>query len=57
MLCRVVNKPPHKNSPSEIGLSCCAEESVVAVVRHVGVQCDGNRKNKVTTKTRIVKLI
>ncbi|KAG4934368.1 hypothetical protein JHK82_048728 [Glycine max] len=41
VLCRVVNKPPHKNSPSEIGLSCCAEESVVAVVRQVGVQCDG----------------
>ncbi|KAK7383154.1 hypothetical protein VNO78_28825 [Psophocarpus tetragonolobus] len=41
VLCRVVNKPHHKNSPSEIGLSCCAEESFVATVRHVGVQHDG----------------
>ena len=41
MLCRVVSKPPHQNSPSEIGLSCCAEESVGVAVRQVGVQCDG----------------
>ncbi|XP_027333152.1 NAC domain-containing protein 71-like [Abrus precatorius] len=60
-LCRVFNKPHQKNSPSEIGLSCYAEESVSAV-RHVGVQCDGyvrsdvveaivcddNRKNEIT---------
>ncbi|CAJ1972706.1 unnamed protein product [Sphenostylis stenocarpa] len=41
VLCRVVNKPHHKNSPSEIGLSCCAEESAAVAVRHVGVQHDG----------------
>lgn len=41
MLCRVVNKPPHKNSPSEIGRSCCAEESAAVAVRHIGVQHDG----------------
>ncbi|XP_061364082.1 NAC domain-containing protein 72-like [Gastrolobium bilobum] len=42
VLCRVFVKEAHhnKNSPSEIGLSCCAEESVSAV-RHVGVQYDG----------------
>lgn len=39
VLCRVVNKPPRKNSLSEIGLSCCAEDS--SAVRHVGVQHDG----------------
>ncbi|BAT82645.1 hypothetical protein LR48_Vigan07g269700 [Vigna angularis] len=41
VLCRVVNKPHHKNSPSEIGRSCCAEESAAVVVRHIGVQHDG----------------
>ncbi|KAL9330603.1 hypothetical protein ACSQ67_000213 [Phaseolus vulgaris] len=41
VLCRVVNKLHHKNSPSEIGRSCCAEESAAVAVRHVGVQHDG----------------
>ncbi|TKY57836.1 NAC domain-containing protein 30 [Spatholobus suberectus] len=41
VLCRVVNKPPRKKSPSEIGLSCLADESASAAVRHVGVQHDG----------------
>ncbi|KAK7321683.1 hypothetical protein VNO77_32547 [Canavalia gladiata] len=41
VLCRVFMKLGHqKNSPSEIGLSCCAEENMSAV-RHVGVQHDG----------------
>ena len=39
VLCRVFVKPRYKNSASEIGLSCCAEESASAV-RHIGVQHD-----------------
>ncbi|MED6149580.1 hypothetical protein PIB30_063835 [Stylosanthes scabra] len=39
VLCRVFSKPRYKNSASDIGLSCCAEESGSAV-RHIGIQHD-----------------
>ncbi|XP_057721057.1 NAC domain-containing protein 76-like isoform X1 [Arachis stenosperma] len=43
VLCRVFSKPRYKNSASDIGLSCCAEESVSAV-RHIGIQHDEHVK-------------
>ncbi|KAJ1436744.1 NAC domain [Sesbania bispinosa] len=41
VLCRVYLKPHQKKSPSEIGLSSLAEESVTAM-RHIGTQLDGH---------------